>query len=121
MMLRRISLAIGVAALPLAAAAAPSPTPSAAAPSATASATAGAVRDGGMIEGRVVSVDYQRNMLGVIAGTRGKIDVSVMPSTSIQGKDAGYHGFSDIKPGQRVQIFLSVANGNNVAQIIRLP
>ncbi len=27
-----------------------------------------------------------------------------MPSTSIQGKDAGYHAFTDLKPGQRVQI-----------------
>jgi hypothetical protein len=111
-MLRRFILAIGVAALPLAVAAAPSPVPSA--------APSGAVHDGGEFTGRVTSVDYQRNTLGVDAGARGRIDVAVMPSTSIQGKGAGYHAFTDLKAGQLVKIFSSVADGKYVAQIIQI-
>lgn len=110
-MLRRFILAIGIAALPLAAAAAPTPGPAAA---------AGAVRDGGTIKGRIVTVDYSRNMLGVDAGERGRIDISVMPSTSIQAKDSAYHAFTDLKAGQRVEILSSVADGKYVAQMIRI-
>jgi len=46
--------------------------------------------------------------------------VSVMPSTSIQGKDSAYHAFTDLKPGQHVQILSSIADGKYVAQIIRI-
>lgn len=111
MMLQRFLLAIGVAALPLAAAAAPSPVPSA--------PPSGAVHDGGEFVGRITSVDYQQNMLGVDAGARGRIDVAVMPSTSIQGK-GGYHAVTDLKAGQLVKIFSSVADGKYVAQIIQI-
>ncbi len=78
------------------------------------------VHNGGTINGRVTTIDYQRSMLGVDAQGRGHIVVSVMPSTSIQGKDAGYHAFTDLKPGQRVQILCSIAGGSYVAQIIRM-
>jgi hypothetical protein len=97
--------------LPLAALAEPSPAPS---------DSADQVHDGGTITGRVTTIDYQRSMLGVDAPGRGHIIVSVMPSTSIQGKDAGYHAFTDLKPGQRVQILCSIAGGSYVAQIIRM-
>lgn len=78
------------------------------------------MRNGGTIDGKVETIDYQRNVLGVDAGTRGHIDVSVMPSTSIQGKDSAYHAFTDLKAGQRVQIMSSIADGKYVAQIIRI-
>jgi hypothetical protein len=111
-MLRRLVLALGLALLPLAATAAPTPTPG--------PAGSDQVRDGGMIDGRVTAIDYQRSILGVDAGSRGHIDVSVMPTTSIQGNDAAYHTFTDLKAGQRVQIMSSVADGKYVAQIIRI-
>jgi hypothetical protein len=95
--------------LPLAVFAAPSPSPS-----------PNQVRNGGTIEGRVATIDYQRSMLGVDAGSRGRIDVTVMPSTSIQGKDSAYHAFTDLKTGQKVQIMSSIADGKYVAQIIRI-
>jgi hypothetical protein len=101
--------------LPLAVFAAPSPSPS---PSPT--GTPDHVRNGGTIDGRVETIDYQRSVLGVDAGTRGHIDVSVMPTTSIQGKDSAYHAFTDLKMGQRVQILSSIADGKYVAQIIRI-
>jgi hypothetical protein len=81
---------------------------------------AGQVHNGGTITGRLTSIDYQRSTLGVDAPGRGHLVVSVMPSTSIQGKDSGYHAFTDLKPGQRVQIHCSVAGGSYVAQIIRM-
>jgi hypothetical protein len=108
-MLRALVLAFGIVMLPLATLAAPTPGPS---------PSSGRVHDGGTIEGRVTTIDYQRDILGVAAGARGRIDVSVMPSTSIQGKDAAYHAFTDLKTGQRVQILSSVADGKYVAQII---
>lgn len=111
-MLRRFVLILGFVMLPLATLAAPTPEPSAQ-PSAR-------VHDGGTIEGKVTTIDYQRSMLGVDAGPRGRIDVSVMPSTSIQGKDSAYHTFTDLKTGQRVEILSSIADGKYVAQIIRI-
>jgi hypothetical protein len=116
-------MALGLVLLPLAAAAAPSPSPSpspSSSPSASASATPSQVRNGGTIEGRVASIDYQRNILGVDTPARGRIDVSVMPSTNIQGNDSAYHTFTDLKTGQRVQIMSSIADGKYVAQIIRI-
>jgi hypothetical protein len=107
-MLARAILALGLVLLPLAAAAAPTPEP------------AGAARNGGTIEGRLTAVDYQRGVLGVDAGARGRIAVDVMPSTAIQGTDSAYHALSDLKAGQRVQILSSVAGGTYVAQIIRI-
>jgi hypothetical protein len=109
-MMRRLVLAVGMAVVPLVAAAAPSPAPTA----------ADAARNGGMIDGRVNYVDFQRSMLGVDSPGRGKVDVSVMPTTSIESRDAGYHAFTDIRPGQRVSIMSSLVDGKYVAQIIRI-
>jgi hypothetical protein len=110
-MLRRFILALGLVILPLAALAEPSPAPS---------DSADQVHDGGTITGRVTTIDYQRSMLGVDAPGRGHIIVSVMPSTSIQGRDTGYHTVTELRPGERVQILSSIADGKYVAQIIRI-
>jgi hypothetical protein len=109
--LRRLALILGFVMLPLAASADPTPAPS---------APSDQVRNGGMIDGRVTNIDYQRNMLGVDAAGRGHINVSVMPSTSIQARDSAYHTITDLKPGQHVQILSSIADGKYVAQIIRI-
>ena len=110
-MLRALVLALGLVMLPLGALAAPTPRPG---------PPSDQAHNGGTIEGRVTTIDYQRDVLGVDAGPRGRIDVNVMPSTSIQGKDSAYHAFTDIKRGQRVQILSSIADGKYVAQIIRI-
>jgi hypothetical protein len=112
-MLRRLGFALGLVMLPAAAMASPSPSP---APS----TGPDQVRNGGTIDGRLTTVDYQGGTLGVDAGSRGRINVSVMPSTSIQGRDTAYHTITDLKPGERVQIFSSIADGRYVAQIIRI-
>jgi hypothetical protein len=77
-------------------------------------------RDGGMIDGRITAVDYQRNTLGVDGGSRGRLVVTVLPSTSVQGKDAAYRTIIDLKVGQHVQIFSSLVGDEVVAQIIRI-
>jgi len=110
---RRFVLALGLVMLPLAAAGAPTPGPSP-------SAQSEQVHNGGTIVGKITTIDYQKNVLGVDAPGRGHIDVSVMPSTSIQGKDSAYHAFTDLKMGQHVQILSSIADGKYVAQIIRI-
>lgn len=110
---QRFALALGLVMLPVAAFGAPTPGP---APTASAQQ----VHDGGTIVGKIVTIDYQRNVLGVDTAARGHIDVSVMPSTSIQGNDSAYHAFTDLKTGQRVQILSSIADGKYVAQIIRI-
>ena len=76
--------------------------------------------DGGMIEGRVTNVDYQRGLLHLATSNRGNLEVSVMPTTSVQANDAGYHAFSDVSRGSKVQILASRIGGKLVAQIIKL-
>jgi hypothetical protein len=97
--------------VPIAAGAAPTPGPG---------GPDRAARDGGMIDGRVTGVDYQKSTLAVDCGSRGRMAVSVMPSTSIQAKETGYHSILDLKRGEHVQIFSSVVGDTYVAQIIRI-
>jgi hypothetical protein len=117
--MRPVSLAvllISVVSLPLVAQGAPTP----ATPSPVAAATDSDVREGGVIEGRVASIDYQRGALSVDTSRQGRVDVSVMPSTTVQSSDPGYHTLSDDSRGSKVQIFISRSAGRLVAQIIRL-
>ena len=110
------SLVLGLFVVPVAALAAPAPSPAA---TATAGAAAPA-RDGGVIEGRVTNVDYQRGVVTVDSTTQGRVDVSTMPSTSVQSDDPGYHTLTDVSKGSKVQIFISKTAGKVIAQIIRL-
>jgi hypothetical protein len=75
--------------------------------------------NGGVINGLVESVDYQRGILAVNARGK-KMEVTVLPSTSIQGPGGGYHSIAEITRGAQVQIFTSVAEGKWTAQIIKL-
>ncbi len=112
-MLRSLAAAtaIGLLSVPVAALAGPTAPPAAAAaPS----------RDGGVIEGRVSNVDYSRGVVTVDSRTQGRVDVSTMPTTSVQSDDPGYHTLSDVSKGSKVQIFISKTAGKIVAQIIRL-
>ena len=107
-----IVLVLGLFFVPAAALAAPSPTPS--------TAPTAAARDGGVIEGKVASIDYSRGVVTVDSRTQGRVDVSTMPSTSVQSDDPGYHSITDVSKGSKVQIFISKTAGKLVAQIIRL-
>ena len=105
---------LGLFLVPAAAFAAPTPaaTPTAVAQSQT--------HDGGVIEGRVANVDYQRGVVTVDSTSGGRVDVATMPTTSVQSDDPGYHSLSDVTKGSRVQIFISNTAGKLVAQIIKL-
>jgi hypothetical protein len=109
-----VVLLFGVVSFPLVAQAGPQP------PAPTPAAVEADVREGGVIEGRVASVDYQRGMLSVDTSRQGRMDVSVMPSTTVQSSDPGYHTLSDVSRGSRVEIFISRSAGRLIAQIIRL-
>jgi len=105
---------LGLLLIPAAALAAPAP---AASPTAAAQSSA---HDGGVIEGKVTNVDYQRGVVTVDSTTQGRVDVATMPSTSVQSDDPGYHTLTDVSKGSKVQIFISKTAGKLVAQIIRL-
>jgi Cu/Ag efflux protein CusF len=107
--------ALAVFFVPTAALAGPAPAP---APSATVAESE--ARNGGVIFGRVTNVDYQSGVVTVDSKTRGKVDVSTMPTTSVQSDDPGYHTLTDVSRGSKVQIFISRTAGKLVAQIIRL-
>jgi hypothetical protein len=109
-----VATVLGLLCVPVGALAAPSPTPSA-----TAAAQPDA-RNGGVLEGRVTNVDYQRGVVTVDSTTQGKVDVATMPTTSIQSDDPGYHALTDVAKGSKVQIFISRTAGKLIAQIIRL-
>ena len=99
-------------AAPITALAAPPDSP---APAGSASPAAEHARDGGIISGKITSVDYQRNIIAV-----NKTAIIVMPSTQIQGNDPGYHAISDLKPGMSVEVYTSQVAGKYIAQIINL-
>ncbi len=72
-------------------------------------------RDGGIIAGKITSVDYQRGIIAIH-----KTEITVMPSTQIQGSDSGYHAITDLKPGMAVRVYTSQVAGKYYAQIITL-
>lgn len=85
------------------------------APSTAPSAAPDHARDGGIIAGKLTSVDFQRNSIVV-----NKTEISVMPSTQIQANNPGYHAFTDLKPGMAVEVYTSQVSGKFIAQIITL-
>jgi len=77
-------------------------------------------KNAGVVEGQVVSVDYQSGMIGLMTADRGRVDVMVMPSTNIQGRGDDFHTIADIARGSRLRVFMSQRAGQFFAQIIRL-
>jgi hypothetical protein len=115
MFARSVIAAVVVSSLffsPLGANAEPAETP---APSAPPTPLAEHARDGGIISGKISSVDFQRSII-----TINKIGISVMPSTQIQGNGPGYHAITDLKPGMAVDVYTSQIAGRYIAQIITL-
>ncbi|MBV9648059.1 MAG: hypothetical protein JO043_11390 [Candidatus Eremiobacteraeota bacterium] len=77
-------------------------------------------KNAGIVEGQVLSVDYQRGTIALLTPDRGKVDVMVLPSTNIQGRGDGFHTIADIARGSRLRVFLSQRAGHFFAQIIHL-
>jgi hypothetical protein len=76
-------------------------------------------RNAGVIEGVVFAVDYRAGMISVQMPTR-RLDVVVLPSTTIQSSTNAFHTIADIVKGQRVQVFMSQRGNSYIAEIIHL-
>ena len=75
--------------------------------------------DGGIVTGRIVTVDYVRGIMNLREAHR-TVDVYVLPSTNIQGKKNDYYTIADLKRGENVEVFTSVKGTRTSAQIIKL-
>ena len=78
-------------------------------------------RYGGILEGPIVDIDYRRAIITIFSHRLGRVDVQVMPSTNIQGRNNDYESITDLTRGTRVRIFTSRAGDQYTAQIIKLP
>ena len=101
----------GIFALLIIAAGSPSPKPS---PSPV------GARDGGIVHGRIVSIDYFARRMEVRARRNQLVDVYILPSTSIQGKTDGYHSIVDLKKGETVDVLTSIVGRRTNAEIIKI-
>jgi hypothetical protein len=80
---------------------------------------AGPARNAGAIDGQVTAVDYHAGKITVKAGNA-QYDITVLPSTSIEGHNDTFHTIADIRPGARVRVLMSERDGTYTAQIIHL-
>jgi hypothetical protein len=76
-------------------------------------------RYAGIIDGVVSGVDYRSGTMSVQMPNR-RIDIVVLPSTTIQSTTNAFHTIADIVKGQRVQVFMSQRGNSYVAEIIHL-
>jgi len=73
----------------------------------------------GTIEGQVVAIDYGGSTMSVESGGK-TIDVTILPSTNIEGGGNDFHSIADIKKGQKLRVLLSKRGSMYSAQIITL-
>jgi hypothetical protein len=77
-------------------------------------------RDGGVVHGSIVFIDYFERRMEVRARRNRVVDVYILPSTSIQGKAAGYHSIADLKKGETVDVLTSIEGRRTNAEIIKI-
>ena len=82
-------------------------------------ATPEPAKSAGTIDGLVTAIDYRAGVMAVSAGAR-KVDVTILPSTNIQGANNSFRTIADIQKGSRVRVLLSQRAGTFTAQIITL-
>jgi hypothetical protein len=83
-------------------------------------ALAAASRTGTVLRGSVVRIDYIRGRMLVREQRKRTVDVYILPSTNIEGKNNGYHTIADLKKGTHVEILTSVRGTHTDAEIIKL-
>jgi len=76
-------------------------------------------RYAGVVEGIVAAVDYRVGMISIQMPGR-RMDVTVLPSTTIQSSTNTFHTIADIVKGQRIQVVMSQRGNNFIAEIIHL-
>lgn len=74
----------------------------------------------GIVHGTIVRVDYLRERMLLREQRNKTLNVNILPSTNIQGKNGGYCTIADLKRGANVEIFTSVRGTRTEAQIIKL-
>ncbi len=76
-------------------------------------------KSAGTIDGQVATIDYRSSTMTVSVGSR-KVDVTILPSTNVQGPNNAFRTIADIQKGSRVRVLLSERAGTFTAQIITL-
>ena len=76
-------------------------------------------RNAGAFEGRVTSVDYQSNTI-TVQGAGRRMEIVVLPSTTIQADQNGFHTIADIARGSHIHVLLSQRGDAYFAQFINL-
>lgn len=79
----------------------------------------GPAQDRGVVRGTVAGVDYASGTLALDT-PRGRMEIQVLPTTSIFRGRSGYASLTDLGRGTRVEVFVSQIAGRLVAQIIRI-
>ena len=75
--------------------------------------------DRGVLQGDVSSVDYAKGIMQVQT-SRGRVDIQILPSTSIMRRGDQYGTIADLVPGTHVSVYVSEVSGHLTAQIIRI-
>lgn len=74
---------------------------------------------GGVLHGRVAGVDFGSNVLLIDAGgVRRRIVLT--PTTTLEMRGNRGLSIADLRPGQRVDVFVTIIHGVPIAQIVRL-
>ncbi|GAC1507758.1 MAG: hypothetical protein NVS1B14_12510 [Vulcanimicrobiaceae bacterium] len=77
-------------------------------------------KDRGVFQGEIVGIDYARAILHLQTARQGRIDIQILPSTSIMRRADQYGTIADLAPGVRVLVYVSEVMGHLTAQIIRI-
>lgn len=76
-------------------------------------------RDRGVVQGEIVGIDFERGVLHLQTQRRGRVDIQILPSTSIVRRGQ-YGTIADLTQGTHVSVNVSEVGGRLVAQIIRM-
>jgi|SRR5579872_799888 len=77
------------------------------------------VERGGVVSGTVSSIDYGRNVVVVKAGGVRR-SIMLTPTTTFEMRGSRGLSIADLRPGQRVDVYMTIVGGVPIAQIVRL-
>ena len=76
-------------------------------------------KDRGVLQGDIVTVDFSRSTLQ-LQTAKGRVEIQVLPSTSIMRRGDQYGTIADLAPGVHIWVWVSEVSGHLTAQIIRI-
>ena len=77
-------------------------------------------KDRGVLQGNIIGIDYARGILHVQSARQGRMDIQILPSTSIVRRGEQYGTIADLTSGTHVWLYLNEVAGRLTAQIIRI-